>query len=284
VGAGRAAGAHAGRQGVRAHGRARPHLHRPGAAACRPPGGLCAAAAGRGAAERGGPLRQSTFLVELLETAAALNQATQRSLVALDELGRGTATADGAAIAAAVLERFAAKTRCRSARPPARAASGGPARARRARARAQGAVRHPLRAAGRRARRQRGRRGAPHGLRGQRAGRRLRARDVPVQAGAGLLPAELRRGLRALGRCAARAAACVAPAAPAGSPAAHADLSRAGLSEALVRRASAYTARLEAGQALGVGALLARVRDCLAAGGPAAALARLQAEARALAP
>ncbi len=59
---------------------------------------------------------------------------------------------------------------------------------------------------------------------------------------------------------------------------------RAGLSEALVRRASAYTARLEAGQALGVGALLARVRDCLAGGGPAAALARLQAEARALAP
>ena len=35
---------------------------------------------------------QSTFLVELTETAAALNRATCRSLVALDELGRGTAT------------------------------------------------------------------------------------------------------------------------------------------------------------------------------------------------
>ena len=57
-------------------------------------------------------LRQSTFLVELLETAAALNQATARSLVALDELGRGTATTDGAAIAAAVLEHFTAKIGC----------------------------------------------------------------------------------------------------------------------------------------------------------------------------
>lgn len=57
-------------------------------------------------------LRQSTFLVELLETAAALNQATERSLVALDELGRGTATTDGAAIAAAVLEHFTAKIGC----------------------------------------------------------------------------------------------------------------------------------------------------------------------------
>jgi len=82
------------------------------------PGGLRAAAASRSATDQGATLRQSTFLVELLETAAALNQATHRSLVALDELGRGTATTDGAAIAAAVLEHFAAKTRCRSARPP----------------------------------------------------------------------------------------------------------------------------------------------------------------------
>ena len=59
------------------------------------------------------PVRQSTFLVELLETAAALNQATACSLVALDELGRGTATTDGGAIAAAVLEHFTNKIGCR---------------------------------------------------------------------------------------------------------------------------------------------------------------------------
>ncbi|KAL0028206.1 hypothetical protein WJX79_001719 [Trebouxia sp. C0005] len=56
---------------------------------------------------------QSTFFVELAETAAALNKATPASLVALDELGRGTATSDGAAIAAAVLEHLSAKTCCR---------------------------------------------------------------------------------------------------------------------------------------------------------------------------
>lgn len=56
---------------------------------------------------------QSTFFVELSETAAALNRATAASLVALDELGRGTATSDGAAIAAAVLEHLSKKTRCR---------------------------------------------------------------------------------------------------------------------------------------------------------------------------
>ena len=58
---------------------------------------------------------QSTFFVELAETAAALNRATPASLVALDELGRGTATSDGAAIAAAVLEHLSAKTCCRCA-------------------------------------------------------------------------------------------------------------------------------------------------------------------------
>lgn len=57
---------------------------------------------------------QSTFLVELAETAAALNRATPASLVALDELGRGTATSDGAAIAAAVLDYLSRKTQCRS--------------------------------------------------------------------------------------------------------------------------------------------------------------------------
>jgi DNA mismatch repair ATPase MutS len=49
---------------------------------------------------------QSTFYVELAETAAMLHKATPRSLVALDELGRGTATLDGAAIAGAVLEHM----------------------------------------------------------------------------------------------------------------------------------------------------------------------------------
>ena len=51
--------------------------------------------------------------MELTETAAALNRATARSLVALDELGRGTATTDGAAIAAAVVDAFTRKTKCR---------------------------------------------------------------------------------------------------------------------------------------------------------------------------
>jgi len=61
---------------------------------------------------------QSTFFVELAETAAALNRATPASLVALDELGRGTATSDGAAIAAAVLEHLSAKTCCRYSPEP----------------------------------------------------------------------------------------------------------------------------------------------------------------------
>jgi DNA mismatch repair protein MSH6 len=55
---------------------------------------------------------QSTFFVELAETAAMLVHATSRSLIALDELGRGTATLDGAAIAAATLEQLAHATRC----------------------------------------------------------------------------------------------------------------------------------------------------------------------------
>lgn len=58
-------------------------------------------------------LGQSTFFVELSETAAALHRATPRSIVALDELGRGTATTDGAAIAAAVLDYLAGEVRCR---------------------------------------------------------------------------------------------------------------------------------------------------------------------------
>ncbi|GBR45390.1 DNA mismatch repair protein MutS [Acetobacter pomorum] len=57
---------------------------------------------------------RSTFMVEMTETAAILNQAGPRSLVVVDEIGRGTATLDGLAIAWAVLEALHSTVRCRA--------------------------------------------------------------------------------------------------------------------------------------------------------------------------
>ncbi|MGE3277819.1 MAG: DNA mismatch repair protein MutS [Vicinamibacterales bacterium] len=56
---------------------------------------------------------QSTFMVEMQETAHILNGATSRSLVVLDEIGRGTATFDGLSIAWAVAEHLASNRRAR---------------------------------------------------------------------------------------------------------------------------------------------------------------------------
>jgi DNA mismatch repair protein MutS len=57
---------------------------------------------------------RSTFMVEMTETAAILHQAGPRSLVVVDEIGRGTATLDGLAIAWAVLEALHEAIRCRT--------------------------------------------------------------------------------------------------------------------------------------------------------------------------
>ena len=57
---------------------------------------------------------RSTFMVEMVETAAILNQAGERALVILDEIGRGTATYDGLSIAWATLEHLHDVNRCRA--------------------------------------------------------------------------------------------------------------------------------------------------------------------------
>lgn len=57
---------------------------------------------------------ESTFFVELSETASILRHASRHSLVLLDELGRGTATYDGTAIASAVVKELAEKICCRT--------------------------------------------------------------------------------------------------------------------------------------------------------------------------
>ena len=57
---------------------------------------------------------RSTFMVEMVETAAILNQAGERALVILDEIGRGTATYDGLSIAWAAIEHLHDTNRCRA--------------------------------------------------------------------------------------------------------------------------------------------------------------------------
>jgi DNA mismatch repair protein MutS len=57
---------------------------------------------------------QSTFMVEMIETANILNNSTDRSFIIMDEIGRGTSTLDGLSIAISVIEYLNITLKCRT--------------------------------------------------------------------------------------------------------------------------------------------------------------------------